>query len=1187
MSAIDDVIARSRQAGGFSKRKRFSIARTHAIQKMRRFALADPHYYILELIQSAVANGAKYIDINAGPKGMILSYVGGGYREEELSQLFDFLFAPKENLEHAAMRSLAIGINALLAMAPDEIVVESGDGSERGTTRIVIRGREDAVEVGRSERSLNGTYIKAVGLQRRKVAKQSALPVPASGAREVVAIEMRCMAAPVPFLINGDAVFGYATMRCPHLFGYRNCVTFDEGDLYGTIGTPGLSSDQASFKLLMSGVWIETVTQKIADVPIGGIVAFDRLRKTADHSGIVRDDVYEQLWVRLAPYVRRVVSGDRREATFSVSRLGESAQLTPKELREVLTSTNTAVIVPPATTADSRLGRLARQIARAVDTDVVLALPKEELAAVRALGGDRIRLIRPDETHPQELSFYQQPPAKEPPLPWLTSPVSPEPVAFDRVADALVRSGTLREHVDIVANKYGEAGDINVRIFTPADQKVGLRARVVTADRVVWEGALPTTHPGHYLDIRVPDVPPAPLSHEVAMSWPVAEGIARGVAIEVTDAIADASRRAIESLTGQEVEPGTTPARMVLAELAATTVKRVRGTPSRIELSVESDVRGVDLKHVPVLATLTGQPITIEDLEAMLEAQHGLVYGVVPEVPPNLAGLDTSKILSLDLESERDLIAIVGETGYVRVDGRDEIAGIGRVRCVDVAVGLTEYPDFPLLVTEAPPEPERADYVRALVQHLLRAVASDEDEEKRRQALRHLMWFLFEGMEDGEDHGAREAKIFVDESGNTFSFADIEKHERFRMADGRGLDAAAASARASASLEPNVATGAVHAMNPFVFGLLSRRGPVAGAVELDLSTLASSRPDAPVLLVSAPVEAEGLEGELGLPAEPVSDPAIVVIEPGYERVHLLRSLAREHHLVGEVRLKDQSVMERPDDLTVAIQLAARSTLRMLMAKLPDLDAEHREVALTALLDFAGRHTMISAVPDGTLAVRVYTTLAEHILELPLFLTDQTAPVSAKHLLETYARLFDGAADWRSYLRLSDRTPAYLLAWLDRELRVERVVMPASAPQVPAVAPAPKIAAVLDHATLVERLEHWLNALRIDDEDRTTIYFAEPGQLHLSPAGVPRLLRVGDDAPWNYQYKELPSELTVNANSPLVQWVLAAGAADPEPFAWLLLSAYAYMNDLLPRITNEHESAFMSSVAERLELSQPW
>ena len=89
MSAIDQVIARARQGDvGFSERKQFKLARRRAIEKLRRFALADPYFYVLEIIQGAIAGGADYVDIACSEGDVLISWTGGSIKPDELAQLF-------------------------------------------------------------------------------------------------------------------------------------------------------------------------------------------------------------------------------------------------------------------------------------------------------------------------------------------------------------------------------------------------------------------------------------------------------------------------------------------------------------------------------------------------------------------------------------------------------------------------------------------------------------------------------------------------------------------------------------------------------------------------------------------------------------------------------------------------------------------------------------------------------------------------------------------------------------------------------------------------------------------------------------------------------------------------------------------------------------------------------------------
>ena len=81
MASIDAVIAQARRPGAFAERRRFTLARAQAISKLREFALADPAAYILELIQSAIANGADqriYVADSGNHRVQVLEYLRAG-----------------------------------------------------------------------------------------------------------------------------------------------------------------------------------------------------------------------------------------------------------------------------------------------------------------------------------------------------------------------------------------------------------------------------------------------------------------------------------------------------------------------------------------------------------------------------------------------------------------------------------------------------------------------------------------------------------------------------------------------------------------------------------------------------------------------------------------------------------------------------------------------------------------------------------------------------------------------------------------------------------------------------------------------------------------------------------------------------------------------------------------------------
>src|SRR5690606_26224100 len=259
MSELAAVIARARQPGEMSNRRRFTVARNRAIQKLREFALADPHDYVLELIQAAVANGAAYVDLDIDERSCTLSYIGGGLHEHELSQLFDFLFASKDRRDTAHVRSLALGINAALRFAPARVIIESGDGSTR-STRMEVRPGEDRVEVGRPTRPITGTYIRIEGMNRGALGRAWSRWARPTRPPELGRIETRCLSLPIPMVLCGEMFSSYGGQRIPRLPNYKRSLTFDEGDLYGTLGY-GSRWGPAQVELFTYGVFVQAKSE--------------------------------------------------------------------------------------------------------------------------------------------------------------------------------------------------------------------------------------------------------------------------------------------------------------------------------------------------------------------------------------------------------------------------------------------------------------------------------------------------------------------------------------------------------------------------------------------------------------------------------------------------------------------------------------------------------------------------------------------------------------------------------------------------------------------------------------------------------------------------------------------------------------------------------------------------------------
>lgn len=627
MSSIDAVIAQARRPGGFTERKRFSLARTQAIQKLRQFALADPSAYVLELIQSAIANGASWIQIQSHVDSVTIAYIGGGIPEAALGRLFDFLFASKDRADLGYLRELAIGVNALMIFEPSKIIIESGDGTLAGTTRMELHAGEDRLDVGRPDHALAGTFVRAEGLRSFH-----------GRGRERALIEQHCLNAPVPILYNSEAIFGYSTQRIPGNIGLRKHVSFDEGDLYGTIGV-----GREGFSLLTHGVLIEEVTHELVPGEVcGGVVCFNGLRKTADHARVVRDEHYAELWLRLRPYVRALLGGHDGPDRLRAVVLGEVAPRSIKELRDWLRAAGRVVLGPIDADLDLLAHAELRAIAAALQARVLCAR-REDIATLRILGGSGCELHMP-RIGVDDLEFYQQAPASPPARPWAVQPLEVAPVAV-----ALLQPPEIAE---ALASVLGEAAELRMRVYTPVAAERPDLAEVVflSCGRELARHAAPWIDAGHVLVVELPVVAPSQLREHLGEWLPpdspalLAEACLRHAA----PTLAEAAGRVLAGLVDPAAPLGPPERHRVLAALvrgAVLRLRRHRGPDDVLRPAlgfslVTPGPAGVDLLGLPLFISARGRPLCARDLAALLTAGGGWLLAVPADAAEPASGRD-------------------------------------------------------------------------------------------------------------------------------------------------------------------------------------------------------------------------------------------------------------------------------------------------------------------------------------------------------------------------------------------------------------------------------------------------------------------------------------------------------------------------------------------------------------------
>lgn len=1258
MAAIDEVIARARQGGGgFAERKQFKLARRRAIEKLRRFALADPYFYVLELIQAAIAGNADFVDIACSEGEVLISWTGGSLREDELAQLFDFLFASKERLDLAHVRSLALGVNALLLFEPEQVVIESGDGTPGNTSRMVVRAGAESVEVGRGQGTMAGTYVRASKLNREKVAIATGRHGDDDGGLEYATVESRCLTAPVPLVFNGHLMFGYTRQRVPNLYGYEKSRSFDEGDMYGSIGLKP-HGGEPGFQLLTHGVWVQSYQYElIKGHKIGGVVCFDRLHKTVDHSGFVRDDRFEEMWLRLRPHAEAMIGGK----DVSVARITSVGGLaySPNELRELLRNHPRVVVLPPdgAKQYDASIPTWrASTIARMLDAEL-LRVPDTQVSALRVLGGRDLLLWRPHVGDSEDQDFYNQNPV-EPPTPYLLPPVDlvapslealvtallgeitletgepPNPDVWRRVLAEMeaggrlvveAREGTLGARLTAQLRvMLGETGAIRATLFTPVDPGEacnGLLVRVTSCGRLLEQRTFASAYPGRMLDVELPCAQPSTLRRH-GLAPRIAEVFA-GLAVPL---LREQDRRALAGLGVGKIEPDSAAARLALQVLSRVTVARLRAArPGRmapgLSFSLLRPVAGTDPFSLELLRTVSGRPLSLRALALLSDQTAGLVYGTIAEVPADLDGLDTDRILALDAASERTLIGLLGEAGYVRVDARDVLTERQGVKVRDIAIGLREYVAFPLPIegeVERLAELDdsgRAELLAALVQGLVDRMLGRVDElhgdrlaleEHRRQAVRLLQWYACRELAAGHREALERAKLldlplFLDIDGEVWSLRQVHaalcSREGLLVHHAHAFGAAELGVLTEAVLMPRTQDGQPSslAVSAFCHRLLLPLGRVRLAFDFDLDDIEATRNPmkaASAFLVSAPFESSTATGVLGIPAVPPSEYRIQVRVRGRGSIAALDEVAHQYGIVGSLELDNADWNEATiDELLGNIDAQAQALLETLITKLPELGEEgasraREDGAVHVLLNLLGEQLTLTTGPTGLVA-ELGSALSQRIASLPLFDTGATTLVSAQRMIDRFRRHFENTVatprgvprmDWDAVLVPGALASAR--AWLDARLQPSRVVTPASV-SVPTQAASPidagheaptwNPARELPLDLLAANLGYWLERLRPDPREhggrreRATRVWVAPHEVNPDSEGD--LIAGGD------------LRIDINGAHPLIEQICATPTA--SNFAWALLAVYAFLNAGTTMISNHHEVQFQLLVADAL------
>lgn len=153
----EDLLALIYENAVSERKGAFTLAVEKAQEKLKKFQLPDPRYYITQVFQALLAGGADRIDITVDGTLVKIVFNGPGFTRQELEHIGDAVFESSKNRERDRMRELALGMLSVQALKPKRVqLVSNGfswtrSGSARPTVSSGPAGQWLEIEHRRSD----------------------------------------------------------------------------------------------------------------------------------------------------------------------------------------------------------------------------------------------------------------------------------------------------------------------------------------------------------------------------------------------------------------------------------------------------------------------------------------------------------------------------------------------------------------------------------------------------------------------------------------------------------------------------------------------------------------------------------------------------------------------------------------------------------------------------------------------------------------------------------------------------------------------------------------------------------------------------------------------------------------------------------------------------------------------------
>ncbi len=305
LSRLRDLLDTLESQGEVDSTGGFSLDADKARDKLRQYRLADPYWYVLLLVQSAVARGASMIEVETdGKSSLRLRFFADPLGARAIRERGSALFVSNHvQREVGALQDLAIGIDAALGLQPSVVELRSGP-----VTATFRPGRDDVVEGPEEVGATGEGEAEANGSEGREMDRLNTITIRHGGflgfgpdqvAPALELLRSRARYSRTRIAIDGDNVTrglelppGSAPRHRFYLPHTAGVMTLSMGGAGPDVDGPDVGT--ARMRVLRHGVWL---TDHEVALPAGIDVIVDCgvLRKDVSQQDVNRDDIYQAL----------------------------------------------------------------------------------------------------------------------------------------------------------------------------------------------------------------------------------------------------------------------------------------------------------------------------------------------------------------------------------------------------------------------------------------------------------------------------------------------------------------------------------------------------------------------------------------------------------------------------------------------------------------------------------------------------------------------------------------------------------------------------------------------------------------------------------------------------------------------------------------------------------------------------